>query len=342
MSNRLQISASHPAGVSVMSHDDIAERLGVAPMTEAEKAEDKKKLVLGIDNRTAGEFAWEAASTGLPIPGAGHVATIAAVPFSWFMADYKARRELGKLTDDYRDAIATHMGVAPEQVTDHMTLSYAQHNDNLRGAIEYIADKRETTPVTNMMGVGGLLAGGAIGTAMMPGLGTIGGAIAGMGFGLLGFEGGKAIGDRMLGIQDGRDPQAIMDAIAEKKEKGEIITAKDVFALRAAQRKEIQETIQHHYDKPFHLLDAADQLDVMQHMVSVSQGALRDAVCCNAPDADLRHLMLGEMPPPPSMQPTQWTSRVTHSRGAMPQQGQWTDAIRQQQAAAAMPLQVEV
>lgn len=337
-----RVVASHVAAAPVMTPDEIAEKIGITPMSEEEKAADRQELVAGIDKGTARELVLGVAEGGLPIGPLAYTAPF----FSFIARDEEARQALARLTDTYRNAIAEKMGVEPETVTDRMTLLYAAQNPNLRGAIEYIAHKRDAHVWSNGVGVGTMMGGAALGTALLGPLGAIAGMIGGMGAGMLGYELGKDVSDTVLGVSDGRNPQAIMEALEEKRANGLMITAGDVFALRVAQNVALGERIEFQYGAPFHELAEGERTRVMQDMAPMTRQAVMDAFCCNDPNAKLQHLMLGRMPVP--MQtitansepaPESWAGRVAATRHVAPQHYGYAAQVMQERQAAALAAQ---
>lgn len=339
ISHTPQPVASFVAGTGVVPEGDLRAKLGVAAKTQAEREADAQMIMNGVPINVgdARELALGMAETGIPLPGIGHLATVASLPLSFWAADEEARAKLSELTDRYRSVIAEKLGVEEEQVSDDMTLGYAEQNPYLRGAIEAIARKRSAHPMSNMAGVGGLLAGGALAGTLVAGpLGLVAGLAAGM----AGYEGAKALGDDLLGVKEGTDPHAVLEAISEKHEKGDPVTMLDVLALRIAQQESLQQAIAFHHGKAFHEMGLAERQEVVTHLPVLAQECLQDATLCNQPGAQLQQLMLGRMsandlrPPAAETQaPTSWVERVGGAPAANENIG-FADRVQQTRAAA--------
>lgn len=326
-----QITASYPAAISAMPPAEIDAKLiaaGLPTYTAQEKAEDARELALGMNKGDVTELLYNFGEGGISLPGLNVLAAPTGLVTSLFARDYYTKRDLAKMTDEYRDFIAEKMQVPAEQVTEEHLKACAQQQPALASALLAVARKRETHVTTNAMGIGGMtggtMAGAALGTALLPflpGIGTLAGGLVG---GMIGYEGGEGMGKYLLDVTEQGDPAALCEALQKKKEDGSYISREDVFALKLAQHPKIREQVVERHGDNFARLDEVTRKEVMAGLPALAQQAARDAVLCNFPQADVRALMFGDLAPQPAnfqaapgQKPlrTQWTAKIAAERG---------------------------
>jgi hypothetical protein len=316
-----QMIASHPAATTVMSPDDIEQKMkisGLPTYTREEKQADQQELIEGVvDMGTVKELGASFLDGGVPV---GSISAPLGVVSSLFTRNLFSKRELSQLTDKYRGVIAQKMGVAEEAVDESTLKACAERDPELAAALVHVAEKREAHVAVNASGLGGMMAGAAAGATAGSVVPVVGNFIGGMAGGMLGYMAGEDIGKSVLDVTDASDPAAILEAIEEKKNNGQYISAEDVFALKLAQHPQVRKNVVARHGANFGDMDETTRKEVMHGLPALAQQAARDAVLCNFPEAQVDQLIAGDLAPqaanfnaaPPAYanQPTGWVSRV--------------------------------
>lgn len=333
----LQPQSSFDVATTLMTPAQVNQKFeghDLPTFTEAQKEAGRHEVAMGFDAASLKDMALETFQGGLPIPGGQVAAVTLGVPFMFWARDNLAQRAMQQLAENYREEIAADLRIQPELVTEEVVLRYATQNENLASAVRAIAHERESHIANTSTAVGGMLAGGAAGGA----IGGIPGLIAGFGLGMFGYNVGEMIGKRFTDSTDGKSPIKLIEAMQGKLEEKQMISAMDVFTLRVAQSKPLQEAIEARHGDAFHLLDEMTQREVVSKEAGLYQQCIKDAACCNLPDANPQQMLLGQMdapqlananyapaanfnaPPAYANQPTGWVSRVMDERAGQQMQ----------------------
>lgn len=332
-----QINGAQVAATGMMSE---RQRRNIA---EARAAEGKG---FGVSTDTV----LEALEGGVPIPGLNMIGNVAGAGIGFVVADRKAEKATKELIDQYRDQIAAQLNIPENKVDLKALLFAARKNRNLERALSAIEDEKSAHPFINISGIVGMAIGMVVGLPI-PFIGSI---VAGM----AGFFAGSWVGNHLLAPEPMLNPQEHMRMIYAKRDRGEPVTTKDIFALRVAQKGNLHENIKDQYGKDFFYLNAQDQNHVFNHYAAITQQCVRDAALCNQGE-NVGQLLFGpmkELPPvvqefqdlralvkaPEPQQQQQmdgfWSARVNRQAP----QGSFVERLNQQRAAAAMNQQSEL
>lgn len=288
--------------------------------------------------------ALKVAETGLP--GVGPIGYVAGIPFSWIVADRDAEKELQKIADDFRPQLAAQFGVPEAAVSSQMVLMAANQNEAIARAVQSVEWKKDAHAWVNGAGIGGMAAG--VGAAAM----IAGGPPTWLALGAATIAGsflGEGVGRSLFGPDENLNPLTHLNTMKEKVGKvpyQEI--AADVFRMRVAQSKGLQEHIAQVQGKEFFALDAEDQLRVMNEMRPLLDSCVVDAQAATQPGANLNMLMFGGLADSPVLEfaqagvkefqeqpplgqvtqseiavPASWAQRVGGSRQG--RQGSWVE-----------------
>lgn len=266
--------------------------------------EPQKDIFDRLDDKTkmpVSDFILGAAESGMT---GGPLSMIAGVPISFFVADRTARKKLEGLTDQFRDEIAKQFGIPPETVTNQTMMIAAKYHPGLQQAIQTIYLQKDSHPLVNATGMGGMVAGmaGGAGLASMLAftgpLGWIVGGAASLGGMFVGTSVGEHIGQHMFGVKDERNPMFHIEKIHEKRQHKKPISALDVFALRVSQNPKLQSAIKYQYNEDFFHMNESEQRGVMAESKGLAMACLQDARACARPDANPDQLMFGALPSP--------------------------------------------
>ncbi|GEM_PF-7068049 len=305
------VTGSQVAGVAAPKRM-IPEQSHVAAAVVQDNVSKKeaKKGLFGMNKETeemASDFAVDCAMTGVPIPGVQAVTAVAAAPFGFMVADYRARRELTKLAEKTQDRLAEYFNITPEQVTpEHFVMAAetrkAQGDTTLSSMLDTIEMDKKVFPFANFAGVGGLAAGAWAAPALAAatiGLGPIGLGLAGLVGGAAGFEMARSgVAGFMGAANSNRDARRIIEDMAEAHEAGEPIPVLEVFKLRMAQNDVASAVVKQMTDRDFYQLNENEQQALMNHprFAIVAQQCAKDCALVNQPDANVNDLLYGAMP----------------------------------------------
>jgi hypothetical protein len=308
---------SHVAATTVV---DPAAQTNRRPVTQEEK---KKFLGMDADTREfVSDYAVDFALTGVPVPGIQGITAVAAAPFGFMVADHRAQREIKKLSEQVQDQLAEYFHIDPSEITpEHFVMAAhlrAQQGDStLSSMLETIETEKSVFPFANFAGVGGVFAGGAIGTALAAGaLASVpfGGFLIPVAAAGLGFEGMRSLTAGFMGASaSGNDSRKIMEDIRAAKDAGEAIEPLDVFKLRMAQNQVAASAVKQMTDRDFYQLKESEQMGLMNHpqFALITQQCFRDAQLVNQPEANVNDLLFGAMR---DAQQTHWQNRVGTSK----------------------------
>ena len=181
-----------------------------------------------------------------------------------FRNGMEAKDEKKTLTNWYRYQIASVLNIPPDQVTYKDLELAAQINPTLGQMVDKIETEESKHNKASMIG-------GAFAT-FVP---VLGGGIK---------AGGIAMGATFTPYMFGGD-HIVMDEVAthinEKRQNGEQIEMGDVFMLRLAHDRELQETISKQHGAKFHKMTPEQQQGVMMQMPEMMQAAQREAYALN-------------------------------------------------------------
>jgi len=197
------------------------------------------------------------------------------------------------LTDWYRNQIGQQLGIDPGRVTYRDLELAAQSNSTFRSMLDKVTKEEDLSNRASM-----------VGTALA------------VPFSALPFAGeaakaaGKSVSMAAMGVQMGgtmaagmitKDELLVDDVstmINEKRVAGQQLTAHDVFTLRLAHNKELQDQIKKEHGKRFHKMTPEQQAAVMQLMPEMAATSEKEAYAVNQGIMSEQDLTVASAAPP--------------------------------------------
>lgn len=339
-----KVRASHVAAVSLRDDTTMEERVDEAVGVVNEKVQEQIDKHTDMEKLFSRENIYGMLESG--VIGGPVLGMTTGFTFSHLAAEETQRREMKELIDQYRDEISQMFNIPPDQVNQEALFLAADGNKGLSRALEKIYQEKDAHPKSNMVAVVGSFVGMGLGTFLLPIpiLGTLAGGFAG-------WLAGDAVGKNMFAPDKESDPRLHMRRMYAKHQKGKMVSARDVFALRVAQSRRLSADIKEQYGCSFSRLSDRELDNVTKQYNMLARSAARDAQLVNY-GANIDDLMFGEinelpspvqemndleaaanfhMSQPDMVQEEGWAQRV--GRPA-PKQGSWAKAIKAQRAAA--------
>jgi hypothetical protein len=178
------------------------------------------------------------------------------------------------LTDWYRNQIANQLGIDPGRVTYRDLELAAQSNSTFRSMLDKVTKEEDLANRASLVGTAL-----AIPVSPMP---FVGGAakVAAVSFPAMATQVGGTMAAGML-TKDELMVDDVSTMINEKRLAGQPITAGDVFTLRLAHDKPLQDSIKKQHGKRFHKMTPQQQEAVMHVMPEMAAAAEKEAYAVN-------------------------------------------------------------
>ncbi len=307
---RAQVTASHPAGVSIDPKGEMEKKSLVhtwgdhVPVPQMVRNMEipivggqMKGVPQKIGDTLTTDYLLEIAETGLPIGPAG---AVIGAPFGFINAQYKYNKQRQMVLDEYREEIAEQLDIDSNRVDENAMEYAARTNKSLHRTLDALEEDKEKHPWLNMAGLVGAGIGafvlGSVGvaiTALGP-LAVIGGLVGSfIGFSI-GYPLGTYIGKNVMDVDDQQNPAMHIDNVIAKQMEGEKVTALDIFKVRIAQNPYLYEAIKNQYGEPFHALSERGQLMLMRKYDALTRLCAEDAFAANQ-GVDAGRLMIGRL-----------------------------------------------
>lgn len=223
----------------------------------------------GVKPQIASKFKW---GTMLLVLGVSIIPLVG--PMIGHFIDRKSNGDEAKekkeaLTDWYRDQIALQMGIPASQVTYKDLELAAQSNPVFKQMIDKV------TKEENLANRGSAV-GAAIGTplSLLPGAGMV------TKLGEIAVVGGASVAAGTI-TKDELLVDDVATMINQKRVQGGQISASDVFMLRLAHDKNMQDQIKKQHGQRFHKMTPEQQATVMTMMPEMAAAAEKEAYAVN-------------------------------------------------------------